>query len=57
MGIVDKAKNAAEKLVGRGKETVGKHTDNTDLETEGKKDQAEGNLKSAGEDVEDAFGK
>ena len=57
MGIVDKAKNSIEKLAGHGKETVGKHTGNTDLEAEGHKDQAKGNLKSAGEDVKDAFGK
>ena len=57
MGIVDKAKNSIEKLTGHGKETVGKHTGNTDLEAEGKKDQAKGNLKSAAEDVKDAFGK
>ena len=57
MGIVAKAKNSIEKLTGQGKETIGKHTDNTNLEAEGKKDQAKGDLKSAAEHVKDAFGK
>ncbi len=55
MGIVDKAKNKAEELTGKGKEVVGEHTDNKDLEAEGHADQAKGNLKQAGEKVKDAF--
>jgi len=54
MGIADKAKNAAQKTSGQAKEMVGKHTDNRDLEAEGKKDQVAGDLKNAGEKVKDA---
>ncbi|MEO8888310.1 MAG: CsbD family protein [Jatrophihabitantaceae bacterium] len=57
MGIVDKAKNTAEKAVGEVKETVGRHTGDEDLQAEGKKDQAKGSLKNAGENVKDAFKK
>lgn len=57
MGIFKKFKNSAEKTLGQAKEQVGKHTGNDDLEVEGKKDQAQGSLKNAGEDVKDAFGK
>lgn len=55
MGITDKAKNAAQKMGGKGKETVGRETHNRDLEAEGKKDQAAGDLKNAGEKVKDAL--
>ncbi len=55
MGIVDKAKNTVEKAVGEVKEAVGKHTDDHDLQAEGKKDQVSGDLKNAGEKVKDAF--
>ncbi len=55
MGITDKAKNAAQKAVGEVKEAVGKHTDDRDLQTEGKKDQVAGDLKNAGEKVKDAL--
>jgi len=54
MGIVDKAKNAMQKARGEVKETVGKHADDRDLQAEGKKDQTAGDLKNAGEKVEDA---
>jgi uncharacterized protein YjbJ (UPF0337 family) len=55
MGFMDKAKNAAEKLMGEGKQAVGKHTDNPDLAAEGQKDQVAGDLKNAGEKAKDAF--
>lgn len=55
MGITDKVKNAMQKMSGKGKETVGRQTDNRDLEAEGKKDQAAGDLKNAGEKVKDAL--
>ena len=55
MGIVDKAKNKAEELVGKGKQEVGKHTDDHDLQAEGKADETKGNLKQAGEKVKDTF--
>jgi uncharacterized protein YjbJ (UPF0337 family) len=57
MSIVDKAKNTAEKIAGEVKEKVGAHTDNNDLQAEGKKDQAAGSLKNAGENVKDVFDK
>ncbi len=56
MAITDKVKNEAQKASGAVKEAVGSHTDNRDLEAEGKKDQAAGDLKNAGEKVKDAAG-
>jgi uncharacterized protein YjbJ (UPF0337 family) len=55
MGLDDKIKNAAQDLTGKGKEAVGDMTDNERLEAEGERDQAEANLKKAGENVKDAF--
>ena len=55
MSAVDKAKNEAQKIAGTVKEKVGEHTDNRDLQAEGKKDQVAGDLKGAGEKVKDAF--
>jgi uncharacterized protein YjbJ (UPF0337 family) len=55
MSGVDKIKNKAEELGGKGKEAVGDATDNRDLEAEGKADQVSGNLKQAGEKVKDVF--
>jgi uncharacterized protein YjbJ (UPF0337 family) len=55
MSGIDKMKNKAEELGGKGKEAVGEATDNRDLEAEGKADQASGNLKQAGEKVKDVF--
>jgi uncharacterized protein YjbJ (UPF0337 family) len=52
---IDKAKNKAEELGGQGKEAVGDATGDRDLQAEGQKDQAKGNLKQAGEKVKDAF--
>ncbi|MET3961546.1 uncharacterized protein YjbJ (UPF0337 family) [Marmoricola sp. OAE513] len=57
MGIVDKAKNTAEKLVGQAKEAVGDATNDDQLKAEGKKDQAKGSVKNAVEDVKDVFKK
>ena len=57
MSFIDKAKNTAEKVAGEVKETVGKATDDKDLEAEGKTDQTKGSLKNVGEDVKDAFTK
>lgn len=51
----DKIKNAAEDLVGKGKEAVGNATDNDKLVAEGKADQAKASVKKTGEDVKDAF--
>jgi uncharacterized protein YjbJ (UPF0337 family) len=55
MGLDDKIKNTAQDLTGKGKEAVGKATDNEKLEAEGHKDQAEATIKKTGEDVKDAF--
>jgi uncharacterized protein YjbJ (UPF0337 family) len=55
MSTEDKVKNATQKAGGHVKEAVGKHTDNRDLEAEGKKDQVAGDLKNAGEKVKDAL--
>jgi uncharacterized protein YjbJ (UPF0337 family) len=52
---MDKLKNKAQELSGEGKEAVGDATDNRDLQAEGEKDQAAGNLKQAGEKVKDVF--
>lgn len=54
MSIVDKAKNAAEKLVGEAKETIGDITNNDELKAEGQKDQAKATVKDGVEDVKDA---
>jgi len=55
MSAGDKIKNAADDLVGKGKEAVGKATDNDKLVAEGKADQAKASVKKTGEDVKDAF--
>jgi uncharacterized protein YjbJ (UPF0337 family) len=55
MGTDDKAANKAEDLKGKGKEALGKATDDEQLEAEGKGDQAKSDLKQAGEKVKDAF--
>lgn len=54
MGTGDKIENKAEVLKGKGKEAVGKATDNERLEAEGKADQGKGHIKQAGEKVKDA---
>lgn len=53
MGIDDKIRNAAQDLTGKVKEGVGKVTDNTSMEAEGKLDQAAAAAKKAGEDIKD----
>jgi len=55
MGTADKAKNAAQDVKGEVKETVGKVTDNEDLEAKGKADQAKSDIKQTGEDIKDVF--
>ena len=55
MSGVDKFKNKAEELQGKGKEGLGQATNDSDLEAEGKADQASGNIKQAGEKVKDVF--
>lgn len=55
MGIGDDIKNKAEELVGKGKEAVGKATDNDKLIAEGKADQAKAGVKQFGQDVKDTL--
>lgn len=55
MSAVDKAKNQAQNVKGEVKEKIGKHTDDEQLQAEGKKDQVSSDLKNAGEKVKDAF--
>ena len=57
MGIADKAKNAAEDLVGKAKEVIGDATNDDSLKAEGKKAQASSSVKKVGEDVKDVFKK
>ena len=55
MGADDKIKNKAEELGGKGKEKVGRATDDPQLEAEGRTDQDKSDLKQAGEKVKDVF--
>jgi uncharacterized protein YjbJ (UPF0337 family) len=55
MSFMDKAKNAAQKFMGGGKEAVGEHTNDPKMAAEGQKDQVAGDLKQAGEKAKDAF--
>lgn len=55
MGIVDKAKNSAEKTLGKAKEAAGDATGNDRLRAEGKKDQAVAGVKKVGEKIKDTF--
>ncbi|HIZ37691.1 MAG TPA: CsbD family protein [Candidatus Ruania gallistercoris] len=55
MGLGDKFDNAAEGAAGKAKETVGKATDDEELEAEGRKDQVVSDVKKAGEKIKDAF--
>ena len=55
MSAIDKLKNKAQEVTGQGKEHVGKATGDEQLEAEGHKDQAAGNVKQAGEKVKDVF--
>lgn len=57
MGIVDKAKNAAQDVAGTAKEHAGKATGDDHTQAEGKKDQAVSSVKKAGENNKDAFKK
>lgn len=55
MGIVDKAKNWAQGLMGKAKESTGEATDNHSLEAEGRADQHEAKAKKIGEVAKDTF--
>jgi uncharacterized protein YjbJ (UPF0337 family) len=55
MTTTDKAKNTTQEAKGKLKEVAGKVSGNDKLEDKGKADQANANLKQAGEKVKDAF--
>jgi uncharacterized protein YjbJ (UPF0337 family) len=57
MGTENKAKNKAKEVKGKIKKKTGEAVGNPRLEAEGTADQAEGDLKQAGEKVKDAFKK
>ncbi len=54
MTMGDKIKHSAEEAVGKVKETTGRLTDNEDLEARGRAEQAEADVKQAGDKVKDA---
>jgi uncharacterized protein YjbJ (UPF0337 family) len=56
MGLKDKAENKLDELKGQGKESVGRASDDRDLEAEGRADQTGAKVKNAGEHVKDAAG-
>jgi uncharacterized protein YjbJ (UPF0337 family) len=51
----DKLRNQGEDLKGKAKETIGRATDDEELEAAGRADQAKSSLKQAGEKVKDAI--
>ncbi len=53
MGILDKAKDKAEQLIGEAKEKIGQLTGNENLENAGKRDQLSGEIKETGHDLQD----
>ena len=55
MALGDDIKNTTEKVVGQGKEAVGKATDNDRLVAEGKADQVKADVKQAASDVNDTL--
>ena len=55
MGTDDKLRNQSEDLKGKAKETIGRATDDEELEAQGRADQAGADLKNAGEKVKDAI--
>ncbi len=55
MSAEDKIRNKVEELRGRGKEAVGRATDDPDLEAEGRAERTRGNIKQAGEKIKEVF--
>jgi uncharacterized protein YjbJ (UPF0337 family) len=55
MSFIDKAKDAAQKLIGEGKEAMGQHTDNPDMAADGQQDEVVSDMKQAGEKGKDAY--
>jgi uncharacterized protein YjbJ (UPF0337 family) len=54
VGTEDKLRNQGEDLKGKAKESIGRATDDEELEAQGRTDQAKSSLKQAGEKVKDA---
>jgi uncharacterized protein YjbJ (UPF0337 family) len=50
-----KVEHKTEELGGKVKETIGKATDDENLELQGKNDQTKSNIKQAGQKIKDAF--
>ena len=55
MSAEDKIRNKVEELRGKGKEAVGRATNDPDLEAEGRTEQTRGNVKQVGEKIKDVF--
>jgi len=55
MSGTNKARNTKQNLEGKAKEATGKVTGNRDTQLKGKSDQAQSDVKQAGEKVKDAF--
>ena len=55
MATDDKLRNQGQDVKGKAKETVGRATDDEELEAAGRADQAKSSLKQAGEKVKDAI--
>ena len=55
MATDDKLRNQGEDLKGKAKETLGRATDDEELEARGRADQSRADLKQAGEKVKDAI--
>jgi len=55
MGLDDKIDNKSEDLRGKAKETIGRATDDQELEAQGRADQSKSDIKQAGEKIKDAF--
>lgn len=54
MGIKEKLSHATEDVAGKVKESVGRATEDRDLEAQGQADQASSHVKKAGENVKAA---
>ena len=55
MATDDKLRNQGQDLKGKAKESIGRATDDEELEAQGRTDQAKADLKNAGEKVKDAI--
>jgi uncharacterized protein YjbJ (UPF0337 family) len=55
MSGTDKARNTKQDVKGKAKEAAGKVSGDRDTELKGKTDQAQSDVKQAGEKVKDAF--